>query len=434
MGTNQSAQRTGEDRNRRDSREGYYLYERLVVRQGEAVSIYDTNGAQRVLVGPAALRPYFSEVQFMDRVTCDEQSYLAIDFLDGRKEHRRGPTFIFRDPTQYSSIAVEKAILLEANQVLVVYTEHVNEIDGERGHQVTRRLVRGPEVFIPQANEWLHRFSWHGTVIPGKTKGSITGAPDDNKTAHAVEFTKLRQLPDQMYYTVRDLRTSDDALLTLHIMIFFELADIEQMLDATNDPISDIINAANADVMTFGAQRTYEQLLSESSGLSENANYPLLEARMGSIGYVLKKVVYRGYQTSSQLQAMQEQAISARTKLRLEGDTQRHEHMNSRMRLEANEEQAVHKFSIEQKEMEHKNMLMKMKADQLLEEKRASNELDLSHLRAKNNERQRYLEHLAEMKVDLTKYLCAEVSSKPTSHLLIENAGDTTRTPNVHIH
>lgn len=425
MGSNQSSG-TVEDGVGRDSREGYYYFGRLVVREGEAVTIYDTNGAQSVVVGPTALRPYFSEVQVMERVTCDEQSYLVIDFLDGRKEHRRGPTYIFRDPTQYSSVTVEKAILLEANQVLVVYTEHE--------HQVTRRLVRGPEVFIPQANEWLHKFSWHGTVIAGKKKGSITGMPDDKKTAHAVEFTKLRQLPDQMYYTVRDLRTSDDALLTLHIMIFFELVDIERMLDATNDPIADIINAANADVMTFGANRTYEQLLSESSGLSDNANYPLLETRMDNIGYILKKVVYRGYQTSSQLQSMQEQAISARTKLRLEGDTQRHEHQNSRLRLEANEEQAVHKFSIEQKEMEHKNMLMKMKADQLLEETRAKNELELSHLKAKNDERKRYLQHLVEMNVDLTKYLCAEVSSKPTSHLLIENAGDTTSTPNLHIH
>jgi len=348
----------------------------LVVREGEAVSIFDNNGSQRVVFGASAFHVWFSEVIFLKRFSCDEQSYLIIDFLDGRKEHRRGPAFMFLDPCAHKDIKVERSIMLEANQVLVVYTENTLEKDDVVTKNVTRRIVRGPEIFIPQANEWLHKFSWHGTVIAvsGKSKGSITGQPGDVKTAHAVEFTKLRQLPDQMYYTVRDLRTRDDALLTLHIMIFFELVDIEKMLNETNDPISDIINAANADVMTYGAGRTYEALLADSSGLSEISAYPLLTMRMQSIGYKLIKVVYRGYQTSSQLQAMQETAISSRTQLRLQADTQRHEQENLKNRLIAEEEQAVYKFSQEKKAAEHKARLLQLKADQELAAARAKNE------------------------------------------------------------
>ena len=39
----------------------------------------------------------------------------------------------------------------------------------------------------------------------------------------------------QMYYTVRDVRTSDDAHLTVHLMLFYELQSIDAMLDSTND-------------------------------------------------------------------------------------------------------------------------------------------------------------------------------------------------------
>jgi hypothetical protein len=414
-----------------DPRAGKYGLGQLVVREGETVSIFGAKGDQTIIHGPRALRPFFSEVQFLKREACDQQSYLVIEYLDGKVEHRRGPTYVMVDPCLHRKVSVEHAIMLEACQALVVYSEDNNLTPDLKA--VSRRLVKGPEIFIPMANEWLHRFSWHGTVISGKSKGSITGSPNDTKVAHAVEFTKLRELPDQMYYTVRDLRTSDDALLTLHIMIFFELVDIEKMLDSTNDPISDMINAANADVMTFGASRTYEGLLAESNGLSENASYPLLISRMASIGYQLNKVVYRGYQASAKLQTMQESAISSRTKLRLEADTFRQEQANAGFMLNAQEQQSKQKFAQEERETEHRAKMVRLKAEQELSAKRDANSLVLAHERDMNNERKAYLNSLLEMNVDLTKYLCAQVSSKPTSHLLIENAGDN-RGANLHIH
>jgi len=81
--------------------------------------------------------------------------------------------------------------------------------------------VKGPAVYIPEANEWVHTFSWHGSVTNGK--GSQTGRPGDEKQPHALTFQKLRCMPDQMYFTVRDVRTSDDAQIQIHLMIFFEV-------------------------------------------------------------------------------------------------------------------------------------------------------------------------------------------------------------------
>ena len=52
-----------------------------------------------------------------------------------------------------------------------------------------------------------------------------------------------------MYLTVRDIRTKDDAKINLHLMLYFVLNDIDTMLDNTNDPIGEFMNAAGADMM-----------------------------------------------------------------------------------------------------------------------------------------------------------------------------------------
>lgn len=56
-------------------------------------------------------------------------------------------------------------------------------IANELASRVERRIVRGPIVFIPASNEWVHEFSWHGAVT--ERGGSKTGFPGDTKVAHA---------------------------------------------------------------------------------------------------------------------------------------------------------------------------------------------------------------------------------------------------------
>ena len=96
---------------------------------------------------------------------------------------------------------------------------------------VDRRIVRGPVVFVPGQEEWVHRFSWHGSKINGK--GSKTGYAGDTKVPHALNFQVVRCMPDQIYLSIRDVRTTDDANLRVDVMIFYELKSIEMMLDST---------------------------------------------------------------------------------------------------------------------------------------------------------------------------------------------------------
>lgn len=66
----------------------------------------------------------------------------------------------------------------------------------------------------------LHEFVWHGTD-PEKRGRFI---PRQNK------FTKLCHVPSQFYFNVTDVRTNDDTLITVKLMLFYELADIETMV------------------------------------------------------------------------------------------------------------------------------------------------------------------------------------------------------------
>lgn len=98
----------------------------------------------------------------------------------------------------------------------------------------------------------LHTFVWHGTDPGNKTR----------KIPGGLKFTKLRVIPDQFYLNIDDVcnmcvcmhvhnyacvcgapqvRTKDDALITVKQMVFFELRDIETMLNQTADPIADFI-------------------------------------------------------------------------------------------------------------------------------------------------------------------------------------------------
>src|SRR5262249_57955670 len=102
-------------------------------------------------------------------------------------------------------------------------------------------------------------------------------------------------MPDQMYHDVVDVRTADDAVLTVRLMLFFELADIERMLDTTHDPIGDFVNAATSDVVDFTGRHDFESFKRNTTRLNELETYRQLTGRAAQCGYRINKVVYRGY-------------------------------------------------------------------------------------------------------------------------------------------
>jgi len=363
------------------------------------------------------------------------------------------------DPCVHMSITTHEAWKLSANEVLVVYREQpvegelpmvangvptatataVKPIDdtdvkisavGVPG-SVQRRIVRGPAVFIPGAHEWVHQFSWHGSIEPTTGRGSKTGSPGDVKVPHALTFNKLRCMPDQMYVSVKGVRTTDDAQVTVHLMIFYELKDIETMLDATNDPIGDFINATSADVMTFGAANTYESLLLNTTQLSDLNTFPILSNRMQQTGFELLKCVYRGCSASETLQNMHDQAISKRTKLKLEADTRAMEQEQTAIELQCKQERSKGEMELEAAERTHKNDLLDLAAaqaraardadhEQLVRHEREKAKVAIEAEKAKNDEALRFNETLKSLGVDLTQYLCVKEQRPPDHHIKLD--------------
>jgi len=249
-------------------------------------------------------------------------------------------------------------------------------------------------------------------------------------------------MPDQMYFSVRDVRTVDDAAITVHLMLFYELAHIETMLDATNDLIGDMCNATSADVITFAAGLSYELLLQQSSQLSLTDSYPILRARMEQVGCKLLKVVYRGYSASAQLQDMHDEAVTRRTRMRLEADQAREEQDKRAMELRCRQERSKQELELKEAEERHKLALAALKSQQEREASEAEHatqlkcesqrkQAELEHLRAEHEEHARAArEHAAveevrfaalqKMGVDLTAYLTALASSKPDTHVRID--------------
>jgi hypothetical protein len=178
---------------------------------------------------------------------------------------------------------------------------------------VNRRIVHGPAAFVPEPGEWLHTFSWHGSRWAG---GRYLKVPN------ALVFQKLWLMPDQMYHDVPDVRTADDAVLTVRLMVFFELVDIGKMLESTHDPIGDFVNAATSDVIDWVGRHDFESFKRHTESLNDIGTYRQLTSRADQCGYAIHKVVYRGYGATDALQRMHDEAIEARTRLMLERATE----------------------------------------------------------------------------------------------------------------
>src|SRR5262249_45107455 len=205
----------------------------------------------------------------------------------------------------HASVEREDALQIASKEAVVVYSKG---LDGA----VARRVVNGPAAFVPAPGEWLHTFSWHGSQ----------GGGGYQKVPNGLVFQKLWFLPDQMYHDVPDVRTSDDAVLTIRLMIFFELCDVTTMLDTTHDPIGDFVNAATSDVVEFTGKHDFVSFKKHTDRLNDLETYRQLVARASQCGYRINKVVYRGDGAPDPPQRMHDEAIEQRTRLALERATQ----------------------------------------------------------------------------------------------------------------
>jgi hypothetical protein len=373
----------------------------FVVEEGQRVLMRRPNGTMEILVGPRRVWRGWNSFTPMRYHVATPGKFLIVRYRSGHQRHLPGPTDIWFDPREHLEIQQEEALQLAAKEAVVVYSKP------EGPEPIARRIVYGPALFIPAPGEWLHTFSWHAS------KGGSQGA---QKLPHALVFQKLWLMPDQMYHDVVEVRTADDAVLTIRLMIFFELVDIERMLDTTHDPIGDFVNAATSDVVAFTGKHDFESFKRNTSLLNELDTYRQLGGRATQCGYRINKVVYRGYTAADALQQMHDQAIQARTRLQLDRATEQQAQELENFKLEAQLARASKRRVEQTAEVEHDLVMTRKRQEAELRQRgeqgafhrdreRQEAELQIAIRRNQDEEQRKHLAALRELGVDLTAYL-----------------------------
>jgi hypothetical protein len=377
---------------------GVFTY---VVEEGLRVLMRRPDGTMEVVVGPKRVWRGRNTFHPMAHFVAHPGEYLIVRYRDGRQEHKPGPTEVWFDPRFHQEVTREDALQLAAKEAVVVYSSK------EGTGLVQRRIEHGPTLFTPRPGEWLHTFSWHS---------SEGGSEGKRKVPRGLVFQKLWLLPDQMYHDVPDVRTADDAVLTIRLMIFFELLDIERMLETSHDPIGDFVNAATSDVVDFTGRHDFESFKRNTDKLNELETYRQLVDRAGQCGYRINKVVYRGYGAPQRLQQMHDQAIEARTRLQLERATERQSQELEDQRLDSQMARAAKRRREQAAEVDHEMELggRKQEAELRAQEYRRTFQREQARLEAELRERLKteqdarrrdHLRALRDLGLDLTAYL-----------------------------
>ncbi|XP_064395778.1 uncharacterized protein LOC135342867 [Halichondria panicea] len=371
------------------------------IKEGDKALVLNESGRARLVEGPR--RVWLSldeEIEYLPRRVASQDQYLVVKHRDGRKESIQGPAEMFVNRLEVDFIDVKDSVKLDANHMVVVYKQEEGKIE--------RRIVQGPTIFVPNAHEWLHEFKWHGEdrshpgrFIPGKS-----------------QFTQLCHVPSQFYCNVRDVRTNDDTLITVKLMLFYEMVDVETMLNYTHDPIADFINAVQSDIISFASKRSYEEFIQQTHDLNSMDSYSQLNSRAKRIGYNITKVVYRGYEASRSLQATHDEAVHIRTNLRLKTESEEQEQVLQEFKLKREKERTKLKHEMDSKNQDHLQEIERMQQDSTLGQQRLQHDARLKKEmkevevrvdveKAENEQNAKFLAELRDLGVDMTKYLVA---------------------------
>merc|ERR1712151_911767 len=190
------------------------------------------------------------------------------------------------------------------------------------------------------------------------------------KKPDALKFTKLRTAPGKVYYDVENVRTKDNALITIKLMIFFQYDNLEKMLDNTNDPFGDLINAVTADTIEWCAPKKFDEFLVATDQLNVLNTYPQLQSALSKIGMVTDKVVFRGYQAPASLQKMHDAAIEKRTALSLAREAEEEEQNLADYKLQKEKERCEKQHQLELDRLSHELDMDKKTKEAELNQKR----------------------------------------------------------------
>ena len=166
-------------------------------------------------------------------------------------------------------------------------------------------------------------------------------------------------------------------------------------------------------MISFVSKLTLSEFLSVCGDkLNDVSTYSQLMQRAANNGYKIQSIIYNGYLSSSALQSIQDDAIQARTQLRLNAETDEQKNKVIGVRLTAQEQRLQLEQQLAKLKCEFEQRMLETQASFELERKQLEHEHELkvreaetSALRdvlSKEHEtREEYLKRLAAMNVDV---------------------------------
>lgn len=340
------------------------------IKDGDVYAVSGRSGRVRVVEGPARKWRCGNFFKKLELVVAGEDEYLTIMHRDGSTELRQGPAAVVQHPVDHVSAERRSSLRIDEQELIVVYRK---SDDGS----VKRELVHGPGIYMPQSvSEWLHEFSWTGaSERDGLTSEKAT------KRVNGLKFTKLRTCPGKTYYDVESVRTKDNALITVKLMIFYKYTNVETMLDNSNDPFGDFINAASADIIEWCSTKKFDDFLAATDVLNTLEPYAQLRVSASKIGMAIEKVVFRGYAAPDALQRMHNNAIEKRTALALENESEEEEQKLADYKLDKESERATRKAQLDMERLNHELAIKQKSAEQTWAQEKEAHAIELARLK-----------------------------------------------------
>jgi hypothetical protein len=103
------------------------------IKTGRRSIVWKFNGEAEYIDGPRLVFvwPCCNRIQPLRLNQANDMQYLEVRYTDGKTEIQPGPAALFDDPLKIFSIKTKELIILDANEILIVYSQKENE--GKQG-------------------------------------------------------------------------------------------------------------------------------------------------------------------------------------------------------------------------------------------------------------------------------------------------------------
>uniref|UniRef100_A0A7S2WXF5 Band 7 domain-containing protein n=1 Tax=Chloropicon primus TaxID=1764295 RepID=A0A7S2WXF5_9CHLO len=352
----------------RDASRGvrYAYIGKTTVKAGESALLFTLGGKSRVVEGPRRLRVFCTTIRFLDRFVANTHEYLRIQMRSGEISHMRGPCTMYLNPCVHESVDVLSAEKLADKEAIVVYSS-----DSAKASTVSRRVVVGPQLFVPDPHEWLHEFAW--------TSGAAEAGMEESRTVVSLRREVLRA-------SVQSAQTASGDSVSLDLELTYQLdaSAVAVVLDQTCDPVAELSAALKSDALAACKSMCVKDAVGATNPLGNLDIYKQTKALAAQLGFSLQG-----------LRCSASDTASAKTEA---------EARKANAAIEHSRRMAEQRLAEEEIKLQSETR----SSEQRRELRRKEHEFEMSITKQRTDQEIEKLTKLRELGVDLTAFLTAQ--------------------------